>query len=144
MSFAIFTRADGTEHILAIGTTGLGRPNPLFSGLPFVETSPRVERATVWDAVGDAIDALSDMSGVVLARDQMLSFLERTELMETIIEFGEVETQIRENLADELSQELIGRAWPTFGDLRNGTETMEEFASALNVAAAQAGYTVEE
>jgi hypothetical protein len=71
----------------------------------------------------------------------MLSFLQRTELMETIIEFGEVETQIRENLADELSQELIGRAWPTFGDLRNGSETMEEFASALNVAAARAGYT---
>lgn len=119
-------------------------PILFFTGLPFIDTGPRLERATVWDAVGDAINELSDMSCVVFTRDQMLSFLERTNLMETIIEFGEVETQVRENLANELSLELLNRTWPTFGDLRNSKETMGEFANALNVAAIQAGYTVEE
>jgi hypothetical protein len=144
MGFAILTLADNTQHMLEIGTSGRGRPHPAWGALPLVDPLPRRERASVWDAVGEAIIELSDISGVTLTRQQMLAFLDRTGLMEKIIDFGEVETQIRGNLADALSKELIGEPWPTNGDIQSGQVSMKAFATAVNAAAALAGYTVED
>lgn len=96
-----------------------------------------------WDAIGDAIDALHDQSGASLTRDQMKLFLNGSYLLEEMVEFGEVDTVIRENLASELSKQLIGERWPTNGDTQSGMVDMDEFIERFNRAAEAAGYAID-
>jgi hypothetical protein len=127
------------HHMLTIGTYGRGKSEPAFRNAMFVadriQPKPQV---WVWDAVGESISELSNISGIELTRAQMQGLLDRSELIEKIIDFGEVETQIRGYLANALSTELIDADWPEYRD----NVDMEAFAKRLDQAAREAGYRV--
>lgn len=62
---------------------------------------------------------------------------------ETLVEYGGVDTQIRESLSDALSMSLISKSWPRYGSLYNHADKSENgFSAALDAAARMAGYKV--
>lgn len=95
------------------------------------------------ELVRDACDQLESQSGIRLNQPQLIALMEEHDIDETLAEYGEAETQIREKLADALSMTLIGRSWPTYGSLHNKAEKEDTgFAEDLNEAAKAAGYEV--
>jgi hypothetical protein len=93
--------------------------------------------------IRDACIQLESLSGIWLNQPQIIKLMEGAGIDETLAEYGEAETQIREMLAEALSMELIGRSWPTCGSLYNSAEKADTgFAEALDKAAEAAGYQV--
>lgn len=66
--------------------------------------------------VRSAVDAVCMQTNIELKQPQMIALLERSGIDARIAEFGEVETQICEELCSALSFELTGRRVPTYGD----------------------------
>ncbi|MDV5727860.1 hypothetical protein [Klebsiella pneumoniae] len=74
---------------------------------------------------------------------QLIELMEESGIDETLADFGEAETQIREMLADALAMKLVGRSWPKCGVLYNAAEKSDvNFSSELDAAAKEAGYMV--
>lgn len=73
--------------------------------------------------VADARDQLEMQTGVWLKQPQLIELMEESGIDETLAEFGEAETQIREMLADSLAMKLVGRSWPKCGALYNAAES---------------------
>lgn len=95
------------------------------------------------ELVRDASDQLQSLSGIRLNQPQLIKLMEESGIDETLAEYGEAETQIRESLADALSMKLIGRSWPSYGSLHNSSsKAATGFAEAINVAAKASGYEV--
>ncbi|ELF3151664.1 phage head-tail adapter protein [Vibrio cholerae] len=93
--------------------------------------------------VADAREQLEMQTGVRLKQPQLIELMEESGIDETLAEFGEAETQIREMLADALAMKLVGRSWPTCGALYNAADKSDvSFAAELDVAAKEAGYTI--
>ena len=93
--------------------------------------------------IRDACVQLEALSGIWLNQPQIIKLMEGAGIDETLAEYGETETQIREMLAEALSMELIGRSWPNCGSLYNSAEKADTgFAEALDKAAEAAGYQV--
>ena len=127
------------EHFLTLGMKGLGFSSLVPGGV--IETSNDVMplRAGPWDAIEQCIIELDWATGLTLSRAQMRVFLDETGLMAKVIEFGEVETQLRENLASAMSKSLIGEVWPTNGDIREGLD-FDQFLADFNRSADAAGF----
>lgn len=99
----------------------------------------KVVMVTVSDAnVREAINDLERQTGVQLSFEQMQGLLVRSEVDQLIEDLGEVETQVRETLADALAIELVGRDWPM------NQEQIDKRAFYIQVhdAAIAAGYLV--
>ncbi|APG80523.1 phage head-tail adapter protein [Citrobacter freundii] len=93
--------------------------------------------------VADARDQLEMQTGVWLKQPQLIELMEEAGIDETLADFGEAETQIREMLADALAMKLVGRSWPKCGALYNAAEKSDvNFSSELDAAAKEAGYMV--
>lgn len=90
-----------------------------------------------WDAISAAIDDTFDQTGIELTRQQMRALLRRSGIMEDIVESQEVDTVIRDMIADSLARELVGKGWPTYGD-----DADDSFFDRLSDAARSAGYLV--
>ncbi|RYY74538.1 MAG: phage head-tail adapter protein [Gammaproteobacteria bacterium] len=88
--------------------------------------------------IADAVNELTSQTGILLNQPQIISILESTGLDKRIEELGEVETEIRSDLANALSRKLIDEDWPTYGD----SGSMEAFIMKINAAAEKAGYEV--
>jgi hypothetical protein len=93
--------------------------------------------------VADAREQLEMQTGVWLKQPQLIELMEESGIDETLAEFGEAETQIREMLADALAMKLVGCSWPKCGALYNAAEKSDvNFIYELDVAAKEAGYVV--
>ena len=93
--------------------------------------------------IKEACDQLQQQSGILLNQPQIIELMEPEGIDERIEEFGEVETQIRETLADALSRSLIGVSWPQCGELYNSAPKSQiEFAEEFDIEATKAGYKV--
>lgn len=91
--------------------------------------------------VRDACTELQFQSGLRLKQPQLIKLMEETGIDETLAEFGEAETQIRERLANALAMKLIGRPWPSYGALQNSASIDETgFAESLVEATKASGY----
>ena len=88
--------------------------------------------------VREAIDDLERQTGVSLTFEQMQGLLVRSEVDQLIEDLGEVETQVRETLADALAIELIDRDWP----MNMERIDFGAFIQQLHDAAIAAGYAV--
>lgn len=88
--------------------------------------------------VREAINDLERQTGVSLTFEQMQGLLVRSEVDQLIEDLGEVETQVRETLADALAMELIGRDWP----INQERIDFKAFIQKLHEAASSAGYAV--
>lgn len=88
--------------------------------------------------VREAINDLERQTGVSLTFEQMQGLLVRSEVDQLIEDLGEVETQVRETLADALAMELIGRDWP----INQERIDFKAFIQKLHDAASAAGYAV--
>ncbi|TLX16268.1 hypothetical protein [Rhizobium sp. MHM7A] len=98
-----------------------------------------VTMVTVSDAnVREAIDDLERQTGVQLSFEQMQGLLVRSEVDQLIEDLGEVETQVRETLADALATELVGRDWP----MNQEQIDKRAFIKQVHDAAVAAGYRV--
>lgn len=94
---------------------------------------------TVSDAnVREAINDLERQTGVSLSFEQMQGLLARSEVDQLIADLGEVETQVRETLADALAIELIDRDWP----MNQEQIDKRAFIIQMHDAAEKAGYSV--
>jgi hypothetical protein len=127
------------RHFLSLGASGRGVPSISLEGridLPEQAAQPVVGP---WDAIEQCIIELDWVADLFLSRSQMRSLLRQTGLMDKIVEFGEVETQIRENLANEMSEALIGKGWPTYGDIRDGLD-FDQFVAEFRRAGEVAGF----
>lgn len=99
----------------------------------------KVTMVTVSDAnVREAIDDLERQTGVQLSFEQMQRLLVRSEVDQLIEDLGEVETQVRETLADALATELVGRDWP----MNQEQIDKRAFIKQVHDAAVAAGYRV--
>lgn len=87
----------------------------------------------------EACESLELVTGILLNSQQMKDFLSGTRVEKSLIEWGEVDTQDRENLADMLSMKLINKEWPCYSDKAD----MEKFALELNEAAIKQDYQVQ-
>lgn len=88
--------------------------------------------------VRSAVDAVCMQTNIELKQPQMIALLERSGIDARIAEFGEVETQIREELSSALSFELTGRRVPTYGDtIVDRAVFWAEFEKAAKVAGYQ-------
>lgn len=93
--------------------------------------------------VAHAREQLVMQTGVWLKQPQLIKLMEESGIDETLAEFGEAETQIRELLADALAMKLVGRSWPKCGALYNAADKSNvSFSAELDVAAKEAGYTI--
>jgi hypothetical protein len=88
--------------------------------------------------VREAIDDLERQTGVSLSFEQMQGLLVRSEVDQLIEDLGEVETQVRETLADALAMELVGRDWP----MNQERIDFGPFIEKMHGAAIAAGYAV--
>lgn len=88
--------------------------------------------------VREAIDDLERQTGVSLSFEQMQGLLARSQVDQLIEDLGEVETQVRETLADVLATELIGRDWP----MNQEQIDKRAFINQVHDAAIAAGYRV--
>lgn len=88
--------------------------------------------------VRSAVNAVCMQTNIELKQPQMIALLERSGIDARIAEFGEVETQIREELSTALSIELTGRRVPTYGDtIVDRAVFWAEFEKAAKVAGYQ-------
>jgi hypothetical protein len=88
--------------------------------------------------VRSAVDAVCMQTNMELKQPQMIGLLERSGIDARIAEFGEVETQIREELSSALAIELTGRRVPTYGDtIVDRAVFWAEFEKAAKVAGYQ-------
>lgn len=93
--------------------------------------------------VADAREQLEMQTGIWLKQPELIALMEESGIDETLAEFGEAETQIREMLADALAMKLVGRSWPMCGALCNAADKSNvSFSAELDVAAKKAGYMV--
>lgn len=93
--------------------------------------------------VASAINALESQAGIRLNQPQIIQLMSEHNIDETLAEYGEAETQIRESLCEALSMTLIGKTWPRYGDLHNRVDkSASSFADELDAAARKAGYKV--
>lgn len=90
--------------------------------------------------IPEAIDELASQTGVTLSEEQMERLLAETGIGELILDLGEVETQVRESLADALSNKLVGRDWPMYGE--RSSMDVPAFIDGLHEVARKAGYQV--
>lgn len=60
--------------------------------------------------VADAREQLEMQTGIWLKQPELIALMEESGIDETLAEFGEAETQIREMLADALAMKLVGRS----------------------------------
>jgi hypothetical protein len=134
------TNAECLQHFLTIGTSGLALSSFVPSGVIDIPVEAVPPRAGPWDAIEQCIIELDWATDLRLSRSQMRNLLQETGLMAKVVEFGEVETQIRENLASEMSKSLIGEVWPTNGDIRNGVD-FAQFLADFYRAADAAGFS---
>ncbi|MEA8592967.1 phage head-tail adapter protein [Pseudomonas aeruginosa] len=88
--------------------------------------------------LGDAVDELESVTGIRLTQPQIIGLMCPAGIDKKIQEFGEVDTQIREMLANALSEQLTGSEWPTFGEEVEPTDHLQH----LEAAAKEAGYKV--
>ncbi len=72
--------------------------------------------------VADARDQLEIQTGVWLKQPQLIELMEESGIDETLADFGEAETQIREMLADALAMKLVGRSYQVWS-LYNAAES---------------------
>jgi hypothetical protein len=89
--------------------------------------------------VRSAVNAVCMQTNIELKQPQMIAFLERSGIDARIAEFGEVETQLREELSSALAFELTGRRVPTYGD---NIVDRAVFWADFEKAAKVAGYQV--
>ncbi|EMM5101190.1 phage head-tail adapter protein [Pseudomonas aeruginosa] len=101
-----------------------------------VTTSPNVtlNRALL----GDAVNELESVTGIRLTQPQIIGLMCPAGIDKKIQEFGEVDTQIREMLANALSEKLTGSKWPTYGEAAEPTDHLQH----VEAAAKEAGYKV--
>lgn len=93
--------------------------------------------------VASAINALESQAGIRLNQPQIIQLMTEYNIDETLAEYGEAETQIREMLCEALSMKLIGKSWPRYGSLYNRVDkSATDFAAELDAAASKAGYKV--
>lgn len=134
------TNAECREHFFTIGRTGLGFSSIAPGKIVELPHDPVLSRSGPWDAIEQCIIELDWATDLLLTRSQMRRLLQQTGLMAKIIEFGEVETQIRENLASEMSKALIDEVWPTNGDIRDGLD-FDHFLENFYRAAEASGFS---
>ena len=141
MRYEIYlTNPECRQHFLTIGTSSRGLSSFMPSGTVDIPIEAAPPRAGPWDAIEQCISELDWATNLRLSRSQMRNLLQETGLMAKVVEFGEVETQIRENLASEMSKSLIGEVWPTNGDIRNGFD-FDQFLVDFHRAAEAAGFS---
>jgi hypothetical protein len=68
--------------------------------------------------LSDARTELFSQSGIQLNEIQMIELIEEFNIDKDIELYNEVETMLRDNLANAISLKLIGENWPTFGELK--------------------------
>ncbi|HBO5517493.1 TPA: phage head-tail adapter protein [Pseudomonas aeruginosa] len=101
-----------------------------------VTTSPDVALSRA--LLGDAVDELESVSGIRLTQPQLVRLMRTAGIDKEIMECDEVDTQIREMLADALALELVGSKWPTYGEEAEPNEHLRN----LEASAKEAGYKV--
>jgi len=81
------------------------------------------------------------VTGVTLSASQARELVaDDEELLEMIEEWGADDTELLGQLADLLSQQLLGESWPTFGEAtRPGADTFQE---RFEAAASAYGYAL--
>jgi hypothetical protein len=127
-----FNRIDGTSSKAAENSL-------LLEVSAITNNDEKVAMVTVSDAnVREAIDDLERQTGVQLSFEQMQGLLVRSEVDQLIEDLGEVETQVRETLADALATELVGRDWP----INQEQIDKRAFINQVHDAAVAAGYRV--
>ncbi len=134
------TNFECREHFFTLGRTGLGFSSIAPGKIVELPNEPVLSRSGPWDAIEQCIIELDWVTDLLLTRSQMRGLLQQTGLMAKIIEFGEVETQIRENLASKMSEALIGEVWPTNGDIRDGLD-FDQFLANFYRAAEASGFS---
>lgn len=89
----------------------------------------------------EVADAL-EITGVRLTVDQVRTLVADDEdLLDDVQEWGTSDTEVLGQLANLLSQHLLGEAWPTYG--RGGSE-IDAFTARLLASASSHGYAVSE
>ncbi len=88
--------------------------------------------------ISEAIDSLQMVSNVQLTAEQMNELISGTLAEELLLKWEEVDIEVREKLADLLSEKLLNKSWPTYGDHADS----EQFYSDLQTSAKANGYKV--
>lgn len=127
-----FNRIEGSASKVAVNP-------PLLEVSPITDNDETVTMVAVSDNhVREAIEDLERQTGVSLSFEQMQGLLVRSKVDQLIDDLGEVETQVRETLADALATELIGRDWP----MNQERIDKRAFINQVHDAAIASGYRV--
>lgn len=95
------------------------------------------------DLIQEAASELGSLTGIILSRQQMKALLEESELMDAVVDAGEVDLQSAQSLANFLVRQLIDEDWPKDFSLSATRPTgTERFLSRIRSAAFVAGYGV--
>lgn len=93
------------------------------------------------EMAAECIDLIQDISGVILTNAQLAVLFEAHEdLVNEIVDWGADDTVTSERIADVLSEFLLDRSWPAYGQKAD----LDAFISNLRVASVAKGYKVAE
>ena len=88
----------------------------------------------------ECVEYIKTISGVVLSHDQLFALLEdEDDLVDEVIEWGVDDTETSGRLAAALSEHLLDRSWPLYGD----NADVDAFIADLRAAATAKGIKVE-
>ncbi|USD59069.1 hypothetical protein J4N45_11055 [Vibrio sp. SCSIO 43140] len=88
--------------------------------------------------MNEAIESLQMVSNVHLSTAQMNELIAGTSAEELIVKWEEIDTEVREKLADLLCEKLLSKSWPSYSD---NVDT-DQFYKELQESAKANGYKV--